>query len=151
MLSVGHIDSLHQSPASQRASGGGGDDGGEGLTVGLRERMGDGKRGKRLNWIRRVLIETGEKGQTPGVGARISKLSLNTHTHTQALMAQKEAPPQCNPRLFRHSLMKDGQVQHQETVTQSDITPTPEQCGVGQSEEACVGKVPSARDILVCI
>lgn len=49
--------------------------------MGLRERMGDGKRGKRLNWIRRVLIETGEKGQTPGVGARISKLSLNTHTH----------------------------------------------------------------------
>lgn len=27
MLSVGHIDSLHQSPASQRASGGGGADG----------------------------------------------------------------------------------------------------------------------------
>lgn len=27
MLSVGHIDSLHQSPASKRASGGGRDDG----------------------------------------------------------------------------------------------------------------------------
>lgn len=45
MLSVGHIDSLHQSPASQRASGGGGADGGEGLTSGLQEWMGDGEMG----------------------------------------------------------------------------------------------------------
>lgn len=47
MLSVGHIDSLHQSPASQQASGGGRGEltGGEGLTLGLQERVGDGERG----------------------------------------------------------------------------------------------------------
>ena len=98
---------------------------------------GDGA--KRLNWIRRVLIETGDKGRTPGVGAHISKLSIDTHSRTKALKAQEEPPPR-NPRLFRHSLVKDGQVQHQETVTQSDITP--EQCGAEKSEEARMGKVP---------
>ena len=47
--------------------------------------------------------------------------------------------------------MKDGQVQHQETVTQSDITPVPEQCGTEKSEEASMGKVPlSAGDVLIC-
>lgn len=120
---------------------------GRGVNVGApRVDGGWGDGAKRLNWIRRVLIETGDKGRTPGVGAHISKLSFDTHSRTKALKAQKEASPpphhQCNPRLFRHSLVKDGQVQHQETVTQSDITPAPEQCGAEKSEEASTGKVP---------
>lgn len=85
--------------------------------------MGDGKvgvvgGGERLTWIRRVLIETGEKGQTLGVGAHTSKLTLNieTHTHTLSQPRSTHTPHQCNPSLFRHSLMKDGQVQHQEAV-----------------------------------
>ena len=153
MLSVGHIDSLHQSPASQRAPGGGGADGGRGVNVGaLRVVGGWGDGGKRLKWIRRVLIETGDKGRTPGVDAHISKLSLDTHTHKDSQSSEGGVPPpQCNPRPFRHSLVKDGQVQHQETVTQSDITPVPEQCGTEKSEEASMGKVPlSAGDVLIC-
>lgn len=75
---------------------------------------------ERLTWIRRVLIETGEKGQTLGVGAHTSKLTLNiethTHTHTQSQPRSTHTPHQCNPSLFRHSPMKDGQVQHQEAV-----------------------------------
>lgn len=40
---------------------------------------------KRLNWIRGGMIETGEEGQTPGVGANTGGHSLgraHTHTHT---------------------------------------------------------------------
>lgn len=71
---------------------------GTGVNGGAPERMGDGKVGvvggeERLTWIRRVLIETGEKGQTLGVGAHTSKLTLNieTHTHTYTV-ATKEHP-----------------------------------------------------------
>lgn len=98
---------------------------GTGVNGGAPERMGDGKVGvvggeERLTWIRRVLIETGEKGQTLGVGAHTSKLTLNiethTHTHTLSQPRSTHTPHQCNTSLFRHSLMKDGQVQHQEAV-----------------------------------
>ena len=60
------------------------------------------------------------------------------HTHTNDL---EGGPPKCNPRLFTQSLMKDGLVQHQETVAQLDINQALEQCGAAQSEEACMGKV----------
>ena len=94
MLSVGHIDSLHQSPASQRAPGGGGADGGRGVNVGaLRVVGGWGDGGKRLKWIRRVLIETGDKGRTPGVDAHISKLSLDTHTQRLSKLRRRRPPP----------------------------------------------------------
>lgn len=63
----------------------------------------------------------------------------STHTRTNVSTAQKEVPPRCDPSLFRHSLVKDGQVQCLETVVQSDITLALEQCGAEHLEEACMG------------
>lgn len=54
--------------------------------MGLQELVGEGKRGgggKRLNWIRGVLIETGEKGQTPGLGVHRCKHSFDTQTSSR--------------------------------------------------------------------
>lgn len=70
---------------------------GTGVNGGAPERMGDGKVGvvggeERLTWIRRVLIETGEKGQTLGVGAHTSKLTLNIETHTHIHCRNQGAP-----------------------------------------------------------
>lgn len=80
------MDRLHQSPALECASGGGraGKRGVNGGAPGADGGWGEGQEGgKRLKWIRGVSIETGEKGQTPGVGAQRSRLSLHTHTSSQ--------------------------------------------------------------------
>lgn len=53
-------------------------------------------------------MEVGEKGQTSGADAHIGKLSFNTHPAGGGLL-------QRNLSLFRHSLVKDGRVQWQET------------------------------------
>lgn len=83
MLSVGYMDRLHQSPALECASGGGraGKRGVNGGAPGADGGWGEGQEGgKRLKWIRGVSIETGEKGQTPGVRCT-EKQAFSPHTH----------------------------------------------------------------------
>lgn len=118
--------------------------------------MGDGERGgwegggERLNWIRGVLIETGEKGGKllELVHTEASILfDIGTHTHTSS-QGPEGGVSSVKPETIQTF---PGRVQHQETVAQSDITPAPEQCGAEQSEEACMGKVPSVRDVLICL
>lgn len=94
LLSVGLIDSLHQSTASQQASqrGGGGS---RGVNWTPNESMGDGQRvsgwggeGKRLEWLSWVLTETGERGKTISFPWKHTSAQTDAHecTHTHSLV-----------------------------------------------------------------
>lgn len=70
---------------------------GTGVNGGAPERMGDGKVGvvggeERLIRTLLIQVETGEKGQTLGVGAHTSKLTLNIETHTHIHCRNQGAP-----------------------------------------------------------
>lgn len=100
VLSVGYIDSLHQSPASKQASRGGGRWGrGQGLMVGLRERMGDGKvgvvgGGREVNLDQKSPDWDGWKGANSWswrTHKQPHTQHRNTHTHTYTV-ATKEHP-----------------------------------------------------------
>lgn len=85
----------------------------------------DGREGgcKRLNWIRGGMIETGEKGRTPGVGANTGGHSLGrghthntqTHSHRGCQDPEKEsAPSGPSVALFwLWSLVRDDRLQSQ--------------------------------------